>query len=350
MSLFIVLAVVGALVAAAIVAIPLWREPGTEEGRRHRLAAALCAGAIPVAVAAIYLAVSNYDWASPPAPVADAADIETAVAMLEKRLRDETPADAEGWTMLGGSYVALGRPADAIDAYQKAIDLTGGADSTALLGRAEAEILVDRNAMFGRAGDDFEAVLGVEPRNPKALWYGGLVALARDDPASARTRWGALLELGPPEAIRQILEIQLAALDSGSDDGLDAVAGDSAGAAQAGIAFEVHVSVSEEVRSRISGSAPLFVFVRDAAAPGPPLAVIRRQASELPVTVSISDADVMIPGRSLASIERAELVARVANGGDPVAKPGDAFGEAEWSSGSGASGPIDIVIDRVVTP
>jgi cytochrome c-type biogenesis protein CcmH len=107
----------------------------------------------------------------------------------------------------------------------------------------------------------------------------------------------------------------------------------------------VQVTVSPAVQSGIKAGAPLFVFVRDAAG-GPPLAVVRRSVADLPLTVRISDADVMMPGRSLAGVSRAAVTARVANGGDPVAKPGDVYGEAEWSPASGDS--VAVVIDRVV--
>ena len=100
----------------------------------------------------------------------------------------------------------------------------------------------------------------------------------------------------------------------------------------------------------MSPAAPLFVFVRDAQKGGPPLAVIRRQAGDLPITLQISDADIMLPGRTLASLEEATLVARIANGGDPIAKPGDVYGEARWQRKAGGAGPVAIVIDRVVTP
>ncbi|MBN8280576.1 MAG: hypothetical protein J0M16_08220, partial [Gammaproteobacteria bacterium] len=110
----------------------------------------------------------------------------------------------------------------------------------------------------------------------------------------------------------------------------------------------VAVRVSDAVRARVGSSAPLFIFVRDGAAPGPPLAVVRRTAGELPLEVRITDADLMLPGRSLANVKAANLVARVANGGDPIAKPGDVFGEAQWQPGNGS--PVTILIDQVVSP
>ena len=80
------------------------------------------------------------------------------------------------------------------------------------------------------------------------------------------------------------------------------------------------------------------------------LAVVRRQASDLPLTLQISDADIMLPGRTLANVSNATLVARIANGGDPIAKAGDVYGEARWQRSGGEGGPVKIIIDQVVGP
>ena len=48
----------------------------------------------------------------------------------------------------------------------------------------------------------------------------------------------------------------------------------------------------------------------------------------------------------LAGVKAARINARVANGGDALARPGDIFGEADWSSGE--SGAVSIVLDRIV--
>ena len=68
-------------------------------------------------------------------------------------------------------------------------------------------------------GDEIEAVLKAEPRNPKGLWYGGLLSLARGQPTVARDRWRTLLELSPPERVRQIIEAQLSELDTAATGG-----------------------------------------------------------------------------------------------------------------------------------
>jgi cytochrome c-type biogenesis protein CcmH len=362
-SLFLVVAVLLTLAAGLAVLWPLLGRPEA----RSPLAAVAAALALPAFVLFAYLGASNYDWARPPAPApaqpaagGETAPLEEAVANLEARLKEQ-PQDQAGWVLLGSSYTALGRADDAIKAYGEALRLSGGENLDARLGVAEAQLLKDRDALTGEAGATVEAVLAAAPSNPKALWYGGLVALARGDEAAAEQRWSALLALSPPPRIREIVESELAALrgQAGAPPGLAATpgAGAAAGPAAAagaatgpvdggtGPAVTVQVTVSPALQSGIKAGAPLFVFVRDAAG-GPPLAVVRRSVSDLPLTVRISDADVMMPGRSLAGVSRAAVTARVANGGDPVAKPGDVYGEAEWSPASGDS--VAVLIDRTV--
>jgi cytochrome c-type biogenesis protein CcmH len=347
LTVFASIAVLLTFVAVGLVVWPLLRA-GTSA---HPVAATLTALAIPASVLVVYLLVSNHEWQGAVdggTTVATAAQgsVEEAVASLERKL-EAAPGDEEGWILLGSSYLSLNRPADAANAYQKALDVSGGRNLDARLGVAEARIVLDPGSLAGPVGDEIEAVLKAEPQNPKALWYGGLLSMARGQSAVARERWQALLVLSPPERVRQIIESQLAELDG---SGAAAVAGPATPATPAtGTGISITVSVSDALRGQVSGSAPLFVFVRDAQAAGPPLAVIRRQASDLPMTFQITDADIMLPGRSLANVATATLVARVANGGDPIAKPGDVYGEAQWQR-QGTSGPVSIVIDRVVGP
>lgn len=354
MAVFAAIAVLFTLVTVGIVAWPLLRSGNSG----HPIAALLTALAIPATVVLVYLLVSQYDWRAPPTGTTTAASpatggaagsMEEAVASLERKL-EAAPADEEGWILLGSSYLSLNRPADAVSAYQRALDLSGGRSIDARLGIAEARIVLDPAALSGPVGDEIEAVLTAEPRNPKGLWYGGLLSLARGQQDEARERWRALLELAPPERVRQIIETQLAELDGGAARGANPVPNSASPTELASPAstITVTVSVSDTVRAQVSASAPLFVFVRDATTGGPPLAVIRRQARELPVTLRITDADIMLPGRTLTSVAAATLVARIANGGDPIAKPGDVYGDAQWRRGATTGQPVAIVIDRIV--
>jgi cytochrome c-type biogenesis protein CcmH len=154
-----------------------------------------------------------------------------------------------------------------------------------------------------------------------------------------------------------VLEQQLARLDGGGgvpgtrqqDTNRAAAQADTvspaAGPPAAG--FTLAISVDSAFKSRVPAGAPLFVFARDPDRPGPPVAVVRRGAGELPLTLSLTDANMMVPGQSLSSLARVKLTARVSMRGNPVAAPGDIYGEILWTRGQ-PSAPVRIVLNSVV--
>ena len=91
--------------------------------------------------------------------------------------------------------------------------------------------------------------------------------------------------------------------------------------------------------------AALFIFAR-APEGGPPVAVIRETASAVPGEFSLSDANNMLPGRSLADFEALTIVARISASGQPTEQPGDVYGEILYTSEVG-SGIVELVIDRI---
>ena len=66
----------------------------------------------------------------------------------------------------------------------------------------------------------------------------------------------------------------------------------------------------------------MFVFAR-APDGGPPLAVKRFKASELPAQFRLDDRDAMVPGRTLSSAPQVQLVARLSASGNAIRQPGD---------------------------
>ncbi|MDZ7769294.1 MAG: hypothetical protein U5K38_09535 [Woeseiaceae bacterium] len=109
---------------------------------------------------------------------------------------------------------------------------------------------------------------------------------------------------------------------------------------------EVDVSLGEPASKVVPGNATVFIIARDPDQPSPPLAAVRRRAAELPATVSLSDADAMLPGRPLSAHTRLEIVARVSMSGQPIEQPGDWYGMARIDTNE--SMRADIIIDRVV--
>jgi cytochrome c-type biogenesis protein CcmH len=66
---------------------------------------------------------------------------------------------------------------------------------------------------------------------------------------------------------------------------------------------------------------------------------------QLPMTVTLSDANTMIEGRDLSSVDDVEVVARVAFGGTAVIASGDLIGSSVQKKGSSAD--LGVVISKI---
>ena len=343
---FWVLAGMLAAAALAFMVVPLWRFR-RRSGERPVVAMLLALSTVPLAVT-IYLQTTTWVPGSVESP---APDVELMIESLSLRL-EQAPDNVEGWRLLGRSYLSLGRYAEAERALLQAWGRTPEPDNELTLALGEAQVLQDLQRLSGDAGRLFEEVVASEPENMKALWYSGLAALGAQRVDTARERWTRLLALGPPPAITEILEAQLAQLggdgssaQTGVDSGLLGQT-EAGGATEQGSVIEIELRLAPELTLPASGpEAALFVFAR-APGGGPPVAVIRAPADALPGRVTLSDANAMLPGRSLGDFEELTLAARFSLSGQPTGQPGDLIGERQFRPGTDST-PVDLVIDRI---
>ena len=333
MTLFIVLSLILTLVAVAIPVVPLLRN---SEGGASPLSAVTLALAIPAGVVLMYLTVSNYDWQDTPADNTQAAaapDMQAAIAGLEAKLNDN-PDDIDSWLLLGNAYIQVQDFDAARTTFMRVLERVD--DRRAKLGLAEATVLQDRSTLTGPVAQVFEDVLVDEPLNAKALFYAGMAALAREDNELVRKRWGRLLDLSPPDNVRRILEQQIAMLEPGA-----AESGDTS-------AIAIGIDVAPAISAQINPGDSLFVVARVPDQPGPPIAALRLTVQTFPIKAELSDANVMLPGRSLNDANTLEIIARVSKSGDAIAKPGDVFGDVIFERQGNAEGNVDVLLDRVV--
>ncbi|MBN1238465.1 MAG: hypothetical protein JXB36_08175, partial [Gammaproteobacteria bacterium] len=234
------------VVALAFLLWPLWRQRRST-GQWSWSALAAVALTVPVAVG-LYLSVSTWQ----PEALERSSSRAALIAQAAEKLRQQ-PDDVEGWRLLGRSYVAIGEYGAAANAFAEAWRRTPVPDNDLKLSFAEAQVLADRMALDGPAGDLIEQVLAEEPSNPKALWYGSQRALGLGDARAARSRLTRLLELGPPEEIAQILRAQLTQLPQ-ADEGSAASAGGEGAPAAEGPSITLRVRLAEELADRPIGS------------------------------------------------------------------------------------------------
>src|ERR1700709_955376 len=104
MTLFIVVASLLALGAAALIAVPLlW--PRADSARPALLAASISVVLILAGAGALYPLWSTWSWQK---PIDDVTSPEAMVGRLARRLESQ-PDDLNGWLTLGRSYAQLGQ-------------------------------------------------------------------------------------------------------------------------------------------------------------------------------------------------------------------------------------------------
>jgi cytochrome c-type biogenesis protein CcmH len=359
MVTFLLLAGVLIIAGVVVIAVPLLRKVPTQLAPAP-WAALAAAGVLVIGSAVLYATLTNWSWHAAPADDSP----QTMVARLARKL-ERDPQDVNGWLMLGRSYIVLEQFPLALRSFERADRLAGGKNPEALVGEAESLTMADESELDGRAGRLIEQALALDPNSGKALFFGAAAAVRRGDLALGKARFETLLSMNPPEAIRPILQQQIdgltqrmaaeanggaapamAAASSGSasSSGPASASNTSASAANSNAAVRVHIELAPALSKSASDAAPLFVFVRDPAQPGPPLAA-KRLANRFPQTVELTPADSMVPGRAFSAGQKVQVVARIARSGNPIAGSGDPFGEVAYLVGH--DGLVNIVIDHL---
>ncbi|MDJ0760477.1 MAG: hypothetical protein QNJ19_13875 [Woeseiaceae bacterium] len=333
MTLWIVF-IVMALAAAAFVVRPMVR-PGA-------MYLGIAAGVFVVAASfLLYRDIGSPELKSHTPNVVP--DVTEVVEALAARLESE-PGDIDGWKMLGRSYLALGEYQPAADAFEQAVTLEEGKVAQTLVDLGESRLAASGQSLTSDIVQLFENALALEPGNARALFWGGIASANRRDLAEAADRWEKLLATGPPPEVRQLIEQRVAEW-RGVEAPPAASTPTPVASAPAEVAPESGLSLTVDMPAQTKQSLPpntvVFIIARDPAQPAPPIAVQRRQLSELPTTVVMTDADAMIPGRGISTLESIEVIARASLTGQPAASSGDWFGTAQAAPGSSLSVTLD---------
>jgi cytochrome c-type biogenesis protein CcmH len=315
-------------VAVLIIAVPLYKSQKSVSAT-----SLLSIVAVTVIAAVIYSQIGTPKVST---DVAEAPNVEAMVASLAARLQGN-PTDVEGWKMLGRSYLQLKDYSGAVTAYEQAVNLESGQNAQTLADLGEVILLSDPRTLHGRGGELFENALVLEPNNPKALFYSGMAAVDRGEPELGAERWEALLATSPPPNIESMLRQRIAELRGETAE---------TPAETPELIIHVNVSLGTAAAAAAPQDATVFIIARDPAQPSPPLAAVRRRVSELPAVVEIGDANAMIPGRVPSGFKSIEILARVSMSGQPIAQPGDWFGQQVIETS--AAEEVQITIDQIV--
>ena len=117
-------------------------------------------------------------------------------------------------------------------------------------------------------------------------------------------------------------------------------------AAPAGAKIAGTVQLSPALASKVSPTDTVYIFARAVDGPRMPLAILKKQAKDLPVTFALDDSMAMSPSLALSNFASVVVGARVSKSGSATPQSGDLEGLSSAVK-LGATG-LAVVIDRTL--
>ncbi|NVJ50809.1 MAG: c-type cytochrome biogenesis protein CcmI [Gammaproteobacteria bacterium] len=238
--------------------------------------------------------------------------------LLRTRLY-ENPQDTRGWMIYASSLQQLGAEEAAIQAVQRAIE--NEPSSIPLKLNAAQLIMQGKNPRnYAVAAMLVRNVLQVQPQHEGALTALGFISRKQGDYQAAIDAWEYLLaerakrgeEFGAGAQMLQQQIEQTKALQA-QQQHMEAIAGK----------LDLTVQLTPELAASLNPNLTVFIVVRGSDGQAAPVAVKRVKVADLPLQLSLTDADAMIPGRTISGQESLTVSARVSYSGSPKPLNGD---------------------------
>ncbi len=307
---------IAAMVATAVGLVVLW--PLRATGRRAPFIVMVVA--VGVAGSALYYLVGTPEAAAPTARTGEPASLREGVVELQRAL-ERDPQRADGWALLGRSQQALGNLAEANRAFARAVQLAPD-EPELLVEAAQTRAQADPAKQFDDTALQWlRHAQRLAPGSERAGWLIGIAQRQRGQDAEAAATWEALLPRLDPGAATALREQIAIAREKA---GLPAAAAPSA-AATAAPALTVTVALNPAfaARARLRDDASIFVIARIPGGPPMPVAVEKHRLADLPLRVTLDDADSPMPTQPLSALKEVEVFARLSASGQANRQEGD---------------------------
>ena len=284
-------------------------------------------------------------------PSADS--LEALIEQLKQKM-EQNPNDGVGWVLLARSYVGMGRNAEAVQVFERAVALIPN-DAQLLADYADILGVVHGRKLDGKPEVLIQQALKIDPRNVKALMLSGTVAFNRKDFARAVKDWEQARANLPPDIDPEMTQQLMAAIEEaqsqlgGDQKTMPTVAEASAPVKPTGQAGQPRmikgtVTMAPGLAGKGSPTDILFVFAREIGGPPMPVSIVRATRKDLPFTFQLDDSTSPMPSRKLSSAGPVVIVARLSKSGQAMPQNGDLEGTSQPIQ-SGVDG-ITVVIDR----
>lgn len=263
------------------------------------------------------------------------------ITRLQKRLTDD-PQNAENWFLLGQSYAALKRYADARDALRESYRYAP--DNFQVLIRYIEAIGHASNGDLKEAEPLVQKALQMQPDLPDVQWFHSLLLAQTGELQTAVHIWEKLLSSIDDSGQRHMLEMMIAngkqrlGITETRNIPDTTIAG----------TLKVKVALDPALAANARDTDIVFIYARAASGPPMPLAVTRKHVRDLPVTITLGDHDAMMPNMTLSKFPEIVVGARISKSGSATPGRGDlqkistAFLHAKQTT------PVELVISEII--
>jgi len=318
---------------------------------RARWASLVIVVGLPLMVVGTYLKLGSPHLLAPAAQKQSEklpAEFDQMVTKLAARLA-KAPNDEEGWRMLARSYAVLGDYAQTVKTYNTYLSRFGEQPEV-LTDFAEFLAKSNGNQLAGLPSLLLKTALSINSNYQDALWLAGLAAAQKEDFKTAIEYWERFLGQLPPSEMeaRKLVEQHIAeARHQLAPTTTNPAATQKETTNQPSIKIKVQVSLASSLQDQVKPDDTLFIYARATQGPPMPLAIVKKLARDLPLTVILEDSMAMAPAMKLSNYQEVAILARISKSASATLQSGDLQGEFSPLK-VGKQEEVKIVINQVI--
>ncbi|WMS95281.1 c-type cytochrome biogenesis protein CcmI [Pseudoalteromonas sp. HL-AS2] len=242
-----------------------------------------------------------------------------AFALALRTKLSQTGDDEIAWMLLGRVAMSLNEFDMAQQSFDKALQMNP-ANMQVLISYSQVLLLEGSEASMTRAAGMLSKVLQEEPQNLDAISLLALIAYERKDWVQAKAAFEVLLaSMDKADTRYNMIAQRISEIEQQQAQNVDVTKS---------AAIKVTVNVSAELKNKQPENGILFVFAKALNGSPMPIAVVKLNEYQFPITVELSDANSMVAGLNLSSAEDIVITARISNDDSVMPSSGELEGHS----------------------
>ncbi|HCV04226.1 c-type cytochrome biogenesis protein CcmI [Pseudoalteromonas sp. APAL1] len=249
-----------------------------------------------------------------------------AFALALRTKLDQSGDDEVAWMLLGRVAMSLNEFDMAKQSFDKVLKMNPD-NKQVLISYSQVLLMEGNDANMSQAATMLSKVLKAEPTNIDAISLLALIAYERKDWLQAKTAFEVLLaSMEQNDPRYSMIAERIAEIDAHLNN-------EQVTNTEVADASNSEIRITVDLDPALADSQPqngtLFVFAKAASGPQMPLAVVKMTEYSFPLTVTLSDANAMVDGLNLSSVEQIILTARLSKDATVVTSSGELEGKSD---------------------